>query len=593
MATIDYIDVPLGATQLRNSSDAQHDIRPVPKITTSIPHPSPPPSPSTSRIRRPSLLSSTATSLSSPTLSFIPQLLLSASLPPTKKSEPENVILLSSGDPLSLPIMSTNFKRFVSIIGPVFWLQDRIEEIVLWKRGWMRTAVWMAAYSFLCFYPRVILLLPHIILIGVILATYPYHTVSSGAPLYTIEGDSDALPSTPVAEGSVPWQANIQGIQNLMGAVADAHALIEPYIHHLILTPHHLSPSRPRNAPSPPQQPPSRFPYSPYPPHILTLLALSFPLLLLLIHLPLFPIRETCLLIGLSPFFLTHPRIRPVLPLARPLILDSLPALITHSSNLRNRALKFLHLQNASESESETQKQLRTLTHEYRIKEPPVPLRMTLQRVMDDDRLTDECWNSEMREVQLWENERFGGPLPPPHPSLHSPPPPPTGTGTMMFAASAFAASASSIPMPMPGSGSGSGSNLGSGASGIGSSGNANTGGVQPMQKKGWSKANLRHGERSGWTRGRDGWSGVGGGGAIGGADAVEGGGEVSSNLTFSLAPGWRFVETEDWRKDLQCAWSDGWVYTNDAWIGPRPAPYTSGGGSVTRGGDGKAAEDS
>jgi hypothetical protein len=27
----------------------------------------------------------------------------------------------------------------------------------------------------------------------------------------------------------------------------------------------------------------------------------------------------------------------------------------------------------------------------------------------------------------------------------------------------------------------------------------------------------------------------------------------------------------------------DGWVYTNDVWLGPRPVPYTSGGGSVTR----------
>jgi len=72
------------------------------------------------------------------------------------------------------------------------------------------------------------------------------------------------------------------------------------------------------------------------------------------------------------------------------------------------------------------------------------------------------------------------------------------------------------------------------------------------------------------------------------GSGTVEGNGEIS-NLTFSLAPGWAFVETEDWRKDLVCKWSDyggdldGWVYTNDAWLGPRPMPYTSGGGSVTR----------
>jgi hypothetical protein len=121
---------------------------------------------------------------------------------------------------------------------------------------------------------------------------------------------------------------------------------------------------------------------------------------------------------------------------------------------------------------------------------------------------------------------------------------------------------------------------------------------------KGWSKQNLRAGERSAWTRGRDGWSGVGVGGY---GSMVEGSGEVrfvffvfhfslssgfplciwldrvfphlsaslrfvemidilirflrccfyySSNLTFSLAPGWAFVESEDWRKDVQCAWS-------------------------------------
>ena len=64
----------------------------------------------------------------------------------------------------------------------------------------------------------------------------------------------------------------------------------------------------------------------------------------------------------------------------------------------------------------------------------------------------------------------------------------------------------------------------------------------------------------------------------------------ISSNLPFSLSPGWRFIESEDWRKDLTGEWADaagadedGWVYTNDAWLGPRPVPYNGGGGSVTR----------
>ena len=38
------------------------------------------------------------------------------------------------------------------VVGPVFWLQDHTnKEIVLWKRGWLRTTVWMAPlYAFLC-----------------------------------------------------------------------------------------------------------------------------------------------------------------------------------------------------------------------------------------------------------------------------------------------------------------------------------------------------------------------------------------------------------------------------------------------------------
>ena len=36
-----------------------------------------------------------------------------------------------------------------------------------------------------------------------------------------------------------------------------------------------------------------------------------------------------------------------------------------------------------------------------------MPLRTVLERIMDDDKLTDKLWRAEMREVELWENERF------------------------------------------------------------------------------------------------------------------------------------------------------------------------------------------
>ncbi|KIM41141.1 hypothetical protein M413DRAFT_445856 [Hebeloma cylindrosporum] len=562
MAALDYIDIPIGATRLRSLSNTKnaksHDVRPAPKITTSIPNPSPPPSP-TSIKRRPSILSSTAASLTSPSLSLIPQLMLSASLPPLSPNPnaPQPVTgvskgettLLSSRDPLSLPIMSTNFKRFVSIIGPVFWLQDRVEEIILWKTGPARTLVWMAAYSFICFFPRILLLMPHIVLIGVILATYPYPSKANEDPISTAQ--ATPTPQS-AAEGSVPWQANIQGIQNLMGAVADLHDLVAPHLYHLRLNPQHISSTSQRS------NNPVVVPRSPYTPHLLALLSLSFFPLLFIIHLPLFPIREVCLVVGLVPFVITHPYVRAVLlPMLWHAFVDVMPFVLVRMGRVKNRAAEKLHFgrwswKGKAKGYNEAMKGDDYSVGDKDTDMPPLPLSMVLRRVMDDDRLSDECWNSEMREVQLWENERFGGPVPSDSPTLIA-----TTMGASSSSSSASYATSSS-------------------ASGSTSS-------VQPQ--KGWSKQNLRPGERSAWTRGRDGWSGVG----VGGYGSLVEGGEVSSNLTFSLAPGWSFVESEDWRKDVRCAWSgcggdfDGWVYTNDAWIGARGTPYISGGGSVTR----------
>ena len=169
METLGYLQVPVGANRIRSplekNATKSYEQQDAPKTTVSLPNPSPPASP-TDLKQRPSLLSSVTSSIASPTLSSIPQLLLSASLPPLtpqpgassssttfnprKRMDPDGPILLSSKDSLSLPIMTNNFKRFVMAVGPVFWLQDRIEEITLWKKGWLWTTLWMAAYSLLC-----------------------------------------------------------------------------------------------------------------------------------------------------------------------------------------------------------------------------------------------------------------------------------------------------------------------------------------------------------------------------------------------------------------------------------------------------------
>lgn len=58
--------------------------------------------------------------------------------------------LLSTKEPLSLPITTANFRKFAAKSGPVFWFQDRVEEILTWKKGWKVTTAWTSAYAFLC-----------------------------------------------------------------------------------------------------------------------------------------------------------------------------------------------------------------------------------------------------------------------------------------------------------------------------------------------------------------------------------------------------------------------------------------------------------
>ncbi|EAU82496.2 hypothetical protein CC1G_08247 [Coprinopsis cinerea okayama7 len=417
--------------------------------------------------------------------------------------------------------MTNNFKRFVSKIGPVFWLQDRIEEIVLWKRGWKVTLTWMALYAFLCYFPKFVLLLPHAAIIGIILSTYPYppsgspFSLNTSAPSSSDPNGQDTAhlhaPAT-APEGSIPWQANIQGIQNLMGAVSDLFTAVEPYVYHFVLTPAHLrEPPSSRTSRSTTSTasggqssshsvPPT---HSPYTPHILILLTVTFPLLAFLISLPTFPTRLVFLLGGLAPFMATNPlvqravnrlRSNPLVGVAlRKFVLEKVvPTIRTAISIAQERTrwlVSFLGLflgRGLGKRPSSPPKQIKDAgslfgpgagttgpgTGSTNEKDKislllKQPLSTVVQRIIDNDRLTDKCWNSEMWEVELWENE--------------------------------------------------------------------------------------------------------------------------SSNLTFSLAPGWSFVETEDWRKDVVGEWSgvgcdeDGWVYTNDAWLGARPAPYTAGGGSVTR----------
>ena len=139
-----------------------------------------------------------------------------------------------------------------------------------------------------------------------------------------------------------------------------------------------------------------------------TNIILSFTLVSFLAMIPvvnMLPMRTTFLIIGLLPFFITHPFTQHSL----------LPVL---QSGLGPHV---------------------------------IALRARLFRLMDDDNLEDKHWGTELREVELYENERWVA-----------------GVGNVADEKAR--------------------------ADGAGT----------------WGKATLKAGERKAWTRGRDGWSGVG-----------------------------------------------------------------------------------
>lgn len=146
---LDYVHVPDSAQLLLDNGCIEEHIISLPESALSTaPLPksadSTPASPNTKNTHRRS--SSSSSFLVSQTLTQV----LNIPLLPSDPNEESNQTLLTTKYPLSLPITTVNFRRFVARSGAIFWFQDRLEEIVLWKRGQKYTAAFMAAYAFIC-----------------------------------------------------------------------------------------------------------------------------------------------------------------------------------------------------------------------------------------------------------------------------------------------------------------------------------------------------------------------------------------------------------------------------------------------------------
>ncbi|KAG0142176.1 hypothetical protein CROQUDRAFT_662876 [Cronartium quercuum f. sp. fusiforme G11] len=146
-------------------------------------------------------------------------------------SNPNQSPTSNEKESLSVQTTTVNFKNFVSKSGPIFWFQDVVEEILTWKDP-SRTFFWAGTWACLCLYPILFTILPNLIIISILLYTYP--TTRENDASNDIDGNHAPLPSNEPSEGSVDYLSNMQNIQIMMGRISQASDVVKtslvPYL---------------------------------------------------------------------------------------------------------------------------------------------------------------------------------------------------------------------------------------------------------------------------------------------------------------------------------------------------------------------------
>ncbi|TXT15543.1 hypothetical protein VHUM_00046 [Vanrija humicola] len=197
--------------------------------------------------------------------SNVSDMVLSSLLPPNlpRLAQPHHAPgrareLTSQKETLGLNVMSNNFRRFLTKVGPIVWLQDRVEEVLFWQKP-LWTWAWMALWAFICFFPRILLLLPSAIvlviyltvqekkeplpsLFGVLIPSAPDpgtervggDDASASYTASTVEGKEGAPQAPPGdATSTTDILMNMQAIQNLMGVIADVFEAATPWLNYI------------------------------------------------------------------------------------------------------------------------------------------------------------------------------------------------------------------------------------------------------------------------------------------------------------------------------------------------------------------------
>ncbi|KAI8987361.1 integral peroxisomal membrane peroxin-domain-containing protein [Mycotypha africana] len=175
--------------------------------------------------------------------------------------------------PLSAQNTTKNFSRFVSRCGPMFSFRDKVILLLNWHKP-VDTMIAMLIYCLICLYPKLVLIVPHVILLQIIISEFSkkytlerkensreknstevnssYSTVTSAQQLSqqsdkiatkqhkdTTKGSrstgfASIFPATiPNNENSPEYLRNLQNLQNMMGEMSDLHDFIVSKCHYI------------------------------------------------------------------------------------------------------------------------------------------------------------------------------------------------------------------------------------------------------------------------------------------------------------------------------------------------------------------------
>ncbi|RKF81062.1 Peroxisomal membrane protein PEX29 [Golovinomyces cichoracearum] len=149
-----------------------------------------------------------------------------------EQPEPEEQI---ESRPFSIPLISSNFRRFSTRIGIVFAFQKKAEGLLRWDTP-IHTIAFLAVFTFVCLDPYLIIIIPPIIFLSLFTSAYvkrypsTFTMAHNSQDLITDYHNNFKGNDKPMTERSKDFFRNMRDIQNIMESYSQLHDQIADHV---------------------------------------------------------------------------------------------------------------------------------------------------------------------------------------------------------------------------------------------------------------------------------------------------------------------------------------------------------------------------